>query len=74
MYHDGIVISTNDNIILYNKQTAKIFQVNQELLFNDKYYNKKIPKTAVDLNIQPQIKADNKLAADQNQGNSPQDC
>lgn len=25
VYHDGIVISTSDNVILYNKQTTEIF-------------------------------------------------
>jgi hypothetical protein len=43
LYHDGIVISTNDNIVLYNKQTAQIFRVNQEQLFNDNFSLKKIP-------------------------------
>ena len=43
LYHDGIVISTNDNIVLYNKQTAQIFRVNQDQQFNDHLSLKKIP-------------------------------
>lgn len=29
VYHDGIVISTNDSIVLFNKQTADIFKTNE---------------------------------------------
>jgi hypothetical protein len=27
IYHDGILISSNDNIILYNKEISRIFEV-----------------------------------------------
>ena len=47
LYHDGIVISTNDNIVLYNKQTAQIFRVNQEQIFNEQYSLRKPTHAAV---------------------------
>ena len=31
VYHDGIVISTSENVILYNKQMSKIFGTGSSL-------------------------------------------
>jgi transcriptional regulator with PAS, ATPase and Fis domain len=60
LYHDGIVISTNDNIVLYNKQTAKIFRVNQEQLFNENFSLKNVPNP-VDFFNQQQAKSAHEL-------------